>query len=280
MGLLIALIINSINPGFEFLRIENMSPGIDAINGVWGNYAQLSLSGDFAGFNYTSWFLDESIYSIYAKKGSWGVRFRYFNMGEVEYQGEQPRDDLMLKFSPYASELSIGRAFRIDDETSFGVGATGFMSRLYETTATGYSLSAGLLYMPHKVKGLSIAAYIKDFGFKRAYIGTPINVPTEAAAMFQYKIKDRAVVGYGWKKALTFKSDSISSDLENTHIFYGKLMFNDVEVFASYEKGQTVIPLTVGLSFSVKNRLRFFYIYRHGFYNLNSPFMTGIQMEF
>ncbi len=280
MSILLLLLINSVNPGFDFLRVSNAAPQIDQINGIWNNPAQLILPGRFVGFNYTSWLLDEGIYSIYLKDGNWGARFRYFNMGSVEYQSDRPEDDLMLQFSPYAAEIGLNRAFRIDKETSFGIGISGFFSRLYQSTARGYALSAGLMYMPSKLPGASVSAYIKNFGFKKTYLGYPINVPTEIGVMAEYRIKDRAVVGYRWLNNSTFKSDSLPHDVVSSHTIYGKLFLGAVELSASYSIGQTVVPLMVGLSYSVKDRFRFFYIYRHGFYGFNSPFITGIQMEF
>ncbi len=280
MQILLIFVINAVNPGFDFLRINNIPVQVDGLNGVWYNPAQLVMPGKFVGFNYTSWFLDEGIYSIYAKNERWGIRFRYFNMGEVEFQGERPRDDLMLKFNPYAFELGVSRGFRIDDETAAGIGATAFFSRLYSSESMGYALSAGLLYRPHRLPGLSLSAFIKNFGFKRTYRGYPINVPTEIGFMAQYNFKNRAVVGYWFQKAGTFKADSVENGVANTHTIYGKIYFHSLEISAAYEVGQTVVPLTVGLSYSVKNRFRFFYLYRHGFYGFNSPFITGVQMEF
>ncbi len=279
MNILIVFLLASVNPGFDFLRIASTPMGVDVYNSVWTNPALLTMDGNFAGFNYTSWLLDEGIYSIYAKKGSWGVHFRYFNMGEVEYQDERPRDDLMIKFVPYASELTLMKGFQIDEETAFGIGVTGFLSRLYAHTATGYTISAGLFYAPKKLKHLAISAYIKDFGFKKAYIGQPINMPTEANAAVQYVFRNKFTLGYRWRKVLTFKADS-SYTIGATNTIYGKFQFNDVSIFASYETGKSVVPFEIGLSYSVKNKIQFYYIYRHGFYGFNSPYITGIQMEF
>ncbi len=140
--------------------------------GLWGQGKELVASGGL-------WFTDSKLSVLGLRVNSWGLRVSYLDYGQMEFQDETPDDEGGPIFRPYTFEASAMRAFRPDDETRIGVAFGYIRQGIHDQGYTAYQFSVGVIHTPERLRGLAVAAGIRNLGLDKLTDLVEESVPTQ-----------------------------------------------------------------------------------------------------
>ena len=136
---------------------------------LYWNPAGVSRMGkNAASFAYTKWFADISynwagIIVNMNQFGSVGLSFIYLDYGKMEVTTIEEQDGTGEMFTAKDIALGLTYAYNLTDRFSFGVNAKYINQQIWHSSASGFAVDFGTLYLSD-IYGLRIAATISNFG--------------------------------------------------------------------------------------------------------------------
>jgi hypothetical protein len=226
---------------------------------MYYNPALTSLLTSFAAnFNYTKWFLDMYEQSVFLTRPfnnfSLGFGVVNFNAGQLEQRPDYPTEAIIGEFNPNDFTFYLNFSHRlIQEKSTVGLGASArfYYSKIFEATASGFGLDAGIFYQP--VSNLRFGVSLLNWATEMKYIYYKFSLPTRFLAGADYLI------------ALNGKQTSprlkLTTDL--SYLYYDKklnlnsgleiIISNNYFVRTGYRLNDPTNKLSAGFGLIVKN---------------------------
>ncbi|MEO0140687.1 MAG: hypothetical protein ABIM88_03965 [candidate division WOR-3 bacterium] len=242
--------------------------------GLWGVGEELMVAGGF-------WFTDSRLTLAGLRAGSWGFRLSYLDYGSLEFQDETPDDEGGPSFRPYAFEASVMRAFLPEKETKLGIGFGYIRQGIYDEGYTAYHFSVGVLHTPERLRGLSVAAGIRNLGLDRITDLAEERIPTQFYAGLSYE-RGPARFGAEWARVPSYDTSGsyLSLTPTGTELRF-KMDWTIREVLTpsvAYSYGREIDPLEFRVSF-VSGKLGFSYGFRPSFLGFDALHLLSLRYK-
>jgi len=240
--------------------------------GLWGGGKELMVSGGL-------WFTDSRLSVLGFRMNSWGLRLSYLDYGQVEFQDETPDDEGGPIFRPYTFEASLMRAFRVEDATRVGISVGYIRQGIYDQGYTAYQVSIGVIHTPEKVRGLAVAAGVRNLGLDKITDLAEESVPTQFYAGVGYE-RGPLCASAEWTRAPSY--DTLGSYLSlsptGTELrFRAAWTIRElVTPSLTYSYGREIDPLEFRVSFS-KSRMGFSYGFRPSFLGFDALHFLSLR---
>jgi len=159
----------------RFLEIHD-DARINALGGnnisSYNNNPYFFLNPSFVGekkisINYLKYILDINSSSIlYSDSikyiGKFGVGIKYFSHGK--FRGFDKQGNYTGDFFPKEYLINFGKSYRVSNIT-IGTNIKFFNSKLYDESYSGFLVDVGMIYIPEKIKNLTLALVLSNYGF-------------------------------------------------------------------------------------------------------------------
>ena len=159
----------------RFLEIHD-DARINALGGnnisSYNNNPYFFLNPSFVGekkisINYLKYILDINSSSIlYSDSikyiGKFGVGIKYFSHGK--FRGFDNQGNYTGDFFPKEYLINFGKSYRVSNIT-IGTNIKFFNSKLYDESYSGFLVDVGMIYIPEKIKNLTLALVLSNYGF-------------------------------------------------------------------------------------------------------------------
>ncbi len=187
-ALLFGILLNFVNPGFEFLLDPALSP-LPTVHGVWavlGNPAGLEANDLALLFTHERYPLEGSRSLAVGTWRRWGLALDYLNFGALEYQDETPNDAGGPTFVPFALQARLARSLQLDPEVVGGVALSYLYQRIYDRSYSWTYVSGGVQYQPVRWPWLRVGFAFDHLG-PRVQLRPRLNMvpPLRVAAALQ-----------------------------------------------------------------------------------------------
>lgn len=240
--------------------------------GLWGDGKDLMVAGGL-------WFTDSRLSALGIRLNSWGIRMSYLDYGQMEFQDETPDDEGGPVFRPYTFELSAMRAFRVEDETRVGVAFGYIRQGIYDQGYTAYQFSVGVIHTPEKIRGLAVAAGIRNLGLDKLTDLVEESVPTQFFIGAEYT-RGPLLASAEWTRAPSY--DTLGSYLSLSPVgtelrFRAAWTIRDLITPAvAYSYGREIDPLEFRVSFAA-TRVGLSYGFRPSFLGFDALHFLSLR---
>ncbi len=250
ISILLTVLIN-IAPAYDFLNVEPYftvpvatDTGVAAVN---RNPAGLTRQRMFL-FAQKEWISDATISTLQFNWNNYGFAINYYRFGKFEYHGNTPDDLTRTYFNPYAYEIKVGRSFQVDPEVKFGLMLQYFQETILYNSVHGFYMTVGLLYHPHRLKGLKAGVSFENVGFKTGFSEFVYRAPILGNFGVSYNFR-KFDLSWNFSKVVTYEGALSSFSAGDVRNFFQVRynLFDFLKIGGGYETGSGISPLILTL---------------------------------
>ncbi|MGB9590705.1 MAG: hypothetical protein ACP5QG_08695 [candidate division WOR-3 bacterium] len=240
--------------------------------GLWGEGRELMASGGL-------WFTDSRLSVLGSRIKSWGLRLSYLDYGQVEFQDQTPDDEGGPIFRPYTFEASLMRAFRVEDKTRVGIAFGYIRQGIYDQGYTAYQVSVGVIHTPEKIRGLAVAAGIRNLGLDKLTDLVEESIPTQFYLGAEYT-RGPLCASAEWTRAPSYDTLGSYLSLSQTGTelrFRAAWMIREmITPSLVYSYGREIDPLEFRVSFTA-SRMGISYGFRPSFLGFDALHFLSLR---